>query len=272
MDTPAENLTQHPPAQPAPRASGNTAPPVPGNIWRRIAGEIESAMDEREAQNEKERAARQAELIAGRPALSRADGQAPSPAETTAELVPVPRRRGSGPRDSLTAFTVSIARPVSSDPVPPDFARHARRCSVCLHPDRDAIEADFLHWRSPKTIAQDYNLPSFDPIYRHARATGLIQRRKNEVARVIERYLERVDGYSAEEFDKVTRAIRVYSHLDEDGHWFEPSRTHYILSGRLEDLQPAPPGRASPPPAQPGLPRRRQSGIRARKGPRNPKQ
>ena len=42
-----------------------------------------------------------------------------------------------------------------------------------LFPDRDAIEADFLDWRSPKDIAQDYNLSSFYPIYRHARATGL---------------------------------------------------------------------------------------------------
>lgn len=271
MNTSAESPIQHPPSQPASRDSTKAAPPIKPGVWGRLAAEIQSAFAEREAQDEKERLARQADLIAGRPALSRTEEPIPCSEEARAELVPIPRRRGNGPRDSLSAFTVSVARTASSDEVPPDFARHARQCSVCSHPDRDAIEADFLDWRSPKAIAQDYNLSSFYPIYRHARATGLVHRRKNEVARVMERYLERVDGYSTEEFDKVTRAIRVYSHLDDDGRWFEPPRTHYILSGRLEDLQPAPPETALPPPAQSGLPRRRQSGVRARKNLRKPK-
>src|SRR5579863_8313291 len=259
MDNSIANAA-HASTEPASTVSAKTAQPAPRSIWHRIAAEIQSAMTARDTENEKERVARQAELIASRPARSGEDAKT--------ELVSLPQRQGQGPRDSLAAFTVAIARTASSDVTPPDFARHARVCSICSHPDRDAIEADFLHWRNPKVIAQEYNLPNIQPLYRHARATGLLQRRKNEVSRVMERYLEKIDSYSTEEFDKITRAIRVYSHLDEDGRWFEPPRTHYILSGHLEDLQPAPPERASlPAPAQ----RRHKSGTRARKRPRNPR-
>src|SRR5579862_1080228 len=49
---------------------------------------------------------------------------------------------------SSTSFASS-----ASGFAPPDFARHAQRCAVCSHPDRDAIEADFIRWRSPQIIA-----------------------------------------------------------------------------------------------------------------------
>ncbi|MGB6393659.1 MAG: hypothetical protein WBF14_14930, partial [Candidatus Acidiferrales bacterium] len=32
-------------------------------------------------------------------------------------------------------------------------SRHSRKCTVCRHPDRDAIEALFLLWRSPVKLA-----------------------------------------------------------------------------------------------------------------------
>jgi hypothetical protein len=42
---------------------------------------------------------------------------------------------------------------------PPDVGRHARKCCICRHPKRDAIEAAFLGWRSPDVIADEYGLP-----------------------------------------------------------------------------------------------------------------
>lgn len=101
---------------------------------------------------------------------------------------------------------------------------------ICAHPDRDAIEGDFVRWRSPIKIAEDYPIANRSSIYRHAHATGLFDRRKQEVARVMEQYLELVDHYPAEQFDTVTRAVRGYSHLGDDGRWFEPPRTHFILT------------------------------------------
>jgi hypothetical protein len=35
----------------------------------------------------------------------------------------------------------------------PNLARHALRCAVCRHPNREIIEDDFLHWRNPSRAA-----------------------------------------------------------------------------------------------------------------------
>jgi hypothetical protein len=41
-----------------------------------------------------------------------------------------------------------LSHDVIASDLPPDFSRHARRCAVCAHPDRDAIEGDFIRWTS----------------------------------------------------------------------------------------------------------------------------
>jgi hypothetical protein len=41
--------------------------------------------------------------------------------------------------------------------------RHGRKCKVCRHPDRDAIERDFLRWHSPDRIAEDYGIAITPP-------------------------------------------------------------------------------------------------------------
>ena len=148
----------------------------------------------------------------------------------------------AGRPDGSPGATQSLAPSALSAPlaasVPPDFERHSRCCSICSHPDRDAIEADFVRWRSPIQIAEDYEIPDRRNIYRHAHATGLFALRSRQVARVMEQYLELVDHDSSEsaslvDFDTVTRAIRVYSHLDENGRWFEPVRTLHVIAESL---------------------------------------
>lgn len=43
-------------------------------------------------------------------------------------------------------------------PVPaPDFARHQRKCGVCHHPDREAIEEPFVCWHSPSSIQEFFD-------------------------------------------------------------------------------------------------------------------
>jgi hypothetical protein len=41
------------------------------------------------------------------------------------------------------------------------------------HPHREAIDQDFLHWRSPEILARVYGIPDHSAIYRHVHATGL---------------------------------------------------------------------------------------------------
>lgn len=95
-------------------------------------------------------------------------------------------------------------------------------------------------------IAEDYGITDRRNIYRHAHATGLFDRRARGVSRILEQYMELVDHHLPDnpdkfDFDSVTRAVRVYVHLSP-GLWFEPIRTHQILTGPLHtQLPPDPP-------------------------------
>jgi hypothetical protein len=151
-----------------------------------------------------------------------------------------PADAATAPRDAVptapsetTISSASSASSAPSDPSqPPDFNRHARRCVVCSHPDRDAIEGDFIRWKSPKIIAEDYHIADRSSFYRHAHATGLFARRRREFARVLEDILECVEHSTLEDTaDVIIRAARVYAHLDENGNWIEPTRTQIILTG-----------------------------------------
>ncbi|HTU35943.1 MAG TPA: hypothetical protein VMF66_19245 [Candidatus Acidoferrum sp.] len=222
------------------RPANSFIPRVAG--WLGLQPAIDAAQRRRKQARKAAKAVFHADLIAGRPSAGvqpLADMES-ARFETTGAQSPlrtersIRQHRVTGPNASLAAFSGAIGRSRTSD-APPDFERHSRLCAVCSHPDRDAIEADFLHWRSPAQIAEDYGLPNFHPVYRHARATGLLDRRKTEVCRVMERYLEKVDSYTTDEFDQVTRAVRVYSHIGHDGRWFEGSRTNYVLTGQLPD-------------------------------------
>jgi hypothetical protein len=123
---------------------------------------------------------------------------------------------------------------VASD-LPPDFSRHARRCVICAHPDRDAIEGDFIRWASPTAIAKTYKIADRASIYRHAHSTGLFHRRKREVGRVLETVLENVEQCPIDSFDTIICAARLYTHLDDRGHWTEPPRITYFIAARLSD-------------------------------------
>jgi hypothetical protein len=126
----------------------------------------------------------------------------------------------------------------ASKGLPPDFARHARRCSVCSHPDRDAIEGDFIRWRSPELIAKDYKIPDRASIYRHVHSTGLFAWRKRELGRVLEGILESSEHLPLESADVIIRAARIYSHLDEQGNWFDPPRTTFLFTGPAPAFYP----------------------------------
>jgi hypothetical protein len=124
---------------------------------------------------------------------------------------------------------------IASD-LPPDFSRHARRCVVCAHPDRDAIEGDFIRWSSPSAMAKTYKIADRASIYRHAHSTGLFNPRKREVGRVLETVLENVEQCPIDSFDTIIRAARLYTHLDDRGNWTEPPRITYFIAGPPPDL------------------------------------
>jgi hypothetical protein len=59
--------------------------------------------------------------------------------------------------------------------------RHARKCVICRHPERRAIEAAFMEWRLTDEIAVQFCLTSDRPLYRHAHATGLFELRRTRL-------------------------------------------------------------------------------------------
>ncbi|MGH9734441.1 MAG: hypothetical protein ACRD8A_07620 [Candidatus Acidiferrales bacterium] len=183
--------------------------------------EIEAATADHRAAEKRKRAAHKRELAAGRPTQKELD--------RSAQLARFPL---DSARTALASFAESSLQASASAP-PPDLARHSRRCLVCSHPDRDAIEAEFIRWRSPIRIAEEYGIADRKSIYRHAHATGLMHRRRCEASRVLEHVLERAESTPTEEFDVITRALRLYTHLDVDARFREPVRTHHVLHGQI---------------------------------------
>jgi len=166
---------------------------------------------------------------------------APTPAPTAiscepSQLAPTSPASPASSSTSLTSSASSSSLP--SFRTPPDFSRHSRRCSICLHPDRDAIEGDFIRWRSPELIAREYKLANRTSIYRHAHCTGLFAWRRRELGRVLEGMLENHEHIPLEASDAIVRAARVYAHLDENGNWFEPPRTNFVFTSPVTALHP----------------------------------
>jgi hypothetical protein len=165
-----------------------------------------------------------AEVVSRLPSPGSPSGLSASQAEPSARALA--RQKFSSPSRQLRFNSQDL----------PDRERHARKCCICSHPDRDAIEGEFIRWDCPRRIAKDYQIADRASFYRHAHATGLYARRRREFARVLENILECVEHSTLEETaDVIIRASRVYARLDENGNWVEPRRTHVILTG------PAPP-------------------------------
>lgn len=159
---------------------------------------------------------------------------------------------------------LSAAPPVPPDPsAPPDFSRHPRRCAICSHTDRDAIEGDFIRWRCPDRIKRDDNLPDRASADRHAHYAGLFQRRKREVARVLESFVESADSCPIEAADIIIRATRLYVRINEHGDWTEAPRTQYLITGSMDP--------AAPPDAPVAPPRSKRSRTAAKPSPTAPK-
>ena len=127
------------------------------------------------------------------------------------------------------------------DPSQPiDLVRHRRFCAVCHHPDREAIEEEFLHWRSPVDISTDYEIENYSSIYRHAHAFGLFARRRCNLRSAVERMIERGDQARVTA-NTLLRAIRTYSQMTDDGQCAEPPRqvvvTHIFQTSSSQPAQ-----------------------------------
>jgi hypothetical protein len=103
-----------------------------------------------------------------------------------------------------------------------NLGRHEANCTICSHNSREEIERDFVAWKSPTAIAAEYGLSDRSTVYRHARACGLVSRRRRNVCAALERIIEKageVDVTSA----AVVAAIQAYAKINASGQWVERS-------------------------------------------------
>ena len=114
----------------------------------------------------------------------------------------------------------AAARRISRTPEK-SAARHARKCTICNHPEREAIEEEFLHWHHPDGIAAAYELGSERAVYRHAHAVGIYEQRRVNLCAALDHIVENAENASVTA-DSVIRAIRAYSRLTPKGQWIEP--------------------------------------------------
>jgi hypothetical protein len=109
-----------------------------------------------------------------------------------------------------------------------DLAHHERRCSICHHPDREAIEEAFLQWRRVKNIDSDFK-PDGGPtaIYRHARALNLFKQRNLHLRTALEFVIERAENVIPTA-EGLVKAIHAYTRINDQGEWIDTPTTHIV--------------------------------------------
>ena len=133
--------------------------------------------------------------------------------------------------------------PVNSPRTKPN-PRHQRLCHICRHPAREAIEQDYLDWRSPTEIAIQFKLDDRAWLDCHARAAGLVELRRRTVRRALERIIERAEDADVNAASIVS-AVRTYLRVTDDGRLIEPpTHVHFSVERPLASApQPKRPSR-----------------------------
>lgn len=108
------------------------------------------------------------------------------------------------------------------------ISHHERRCTVCRHPDRDAIEEEFIHWHSLIRIEYSYGIERRS-LYRHAHAFNLFARRNRNLRFALGHIIERAMNADVGSADTVIRAIHEFARINDAGECNEPPK-HVIFS------------------------------------------
>jgi hypothetical protein len=104
------------------------------------------------------------------------------------------------------------------------LGRHRRNYSVCGNDQREDIEAAFIGWRSPASIADEYGLADRASVYRHAHALGLFPKRQRNVRAALERIIEKAGDVDVTA-SAVVAAVQAYAKINAAGEWIDRSET-----------------------------------------------
>ena len=107
------------------------------------------------------------------------------------------------------------------------LGRHMAQCSICDSPHRDEIEERWVNWSHTNTLADIYKV-SRDAIYRHMHAFGLFRLRRQNIARVLERIIEKAD-FAPASCGQILTAINAYMKLQAEGQRMEPTASANLI-------------------------------------------
>jgi hypothetical protein len=163
------------------------------------------------------------------------------------DRAPKRRRSNANPRKSRSkriAKRVNL-RPAAprkqrrpKTPVEVDLCHHERHCTICQHPERDAIEEAFCQWRNVKFIAREFNAtggPS--AIYRHARALNLFKQRNLTLRSSLEFVIEQSERIIPTA-EGLVKAIRAYTRINDAGQWIDTPTTHIVQVIAMPAIDP----------------------------------
>ena len=109
----------------------------------------------------------------------------------------------------------------SSGPAEPaNQGRHEYACKICAHSQRGEIEADFVGWKSPISIAVEYGLADRASVYRHAHAVGLFAKRQRNIRAALEKLIEKA-GEVEVNASAIVGAVQAYSKINAEGQWID---------------------------------------------------
>ena len=117
-----------------------------------------------------------------------------------------------------------------NDPKIAALNRHKGQCTICWHEKCKEIEAAFVAWESPATIAKDFHLADRATVYRHAHAFGLFEKRRRNVRAALERIIEHA-GEVDVTAQAVVTAVQAYAKINAQGQWID--RTEQVNLNEL---------------------------------------
>lgn len=128
-------------------------------------------------------------------------------------------------------------QPSENSQVPAHIERHARKCGICRHPDREEIEQEYGDWFTVAEIARRYEIDD-SALQRHLKALGLTSKRRENLRIVLDRILER-GVQTPVTASHIIRAVKAHACLTDDNRWIEPERkVIYIHADAVGDQVP----------------------------------
>jgi hypothetical protein len=112
------------------------------------------------------------------------------------------------------------------------LGRHKRYCKICSHERREEIEQDFVAWKSPIAIAEEYGLTDRMNVYRHANALGLFEKRRRNIRAALERIIERAGDVEVTA-SAVVATIQACAKINAQG---QKKPAHVLRAGAIGSL------------------------------------